>query len=145
MSLQVKKRPTCVWIISMIALVFGIATIRSGGSVLFSEEAARAAGNSVYFVVWFNFLAGFVYLIAGAGFFFMQRWSFYISGLIALTTLAVFSAFVAYILTGEAYEIRTVGAMVLRSVLWVMLTVASFRIFIRVVHQELLPTNSRRS
>jgi len=49
-----------------VAALFGLATIASGGTALFGGEAARAAvGNAVSFVLWFNFLAGFLYVIAG--------------------------------------------------------------------------------
>jgi hypothetical protein len=35
---------------------------------LFGTEATRAAaGNAVPFVLWFNFLAGFAYILAGLG------------------------------------------------------------------------------
>jgi len=55
-------------VITGFAVVFGFLTIKSGGAVLFVDGSSRqAAGNFVPFVVWFNFVAGFVYLIAGGG------------------------------------------------------------------------------
>jgi len=55
-------------VMSIIAVVFGLLTIKSGGMVLFTEgDAHQAAGNYVPFVLWFNFLAGFVYILAGIG------------------------------------------------------------------------------
>ena len=57
-----------IWmrVVSLIAIGFGLMTIREGGAVLFVDGAARqAAGHYVPFVLWFNFLAGFVYLVAG--------------------------------------------------------------------------------
>ena len=49
-----------VWIVSSIAIVFGLLTLKAGGSVLFIDGTAREeAGNYVPFVVWFNFSAGF--------------------------------------------------------------------------------------
>ncbi len=51
-----------------IGLVFGLLTIFSGGTALFGGEAARAAvGNAVPFVLWFNFIAGFFYVLAAWG------------------------------------------------------------------------------
>ena len=42
--------------------------------MLFGDAVARgSAGNYVPFVLWFNFLAGFAYKIAGAGFWRVQR------------------------------------------------------------------------
>ena len=62
-----------IWVVTVIAVVFGLLTIKSGGSVLFIDGIDREdAGNYVPFVLWFNFLTGFVYLFAGAGLF-MQK------------------------------------------------------------------------
>ena len=68
-----------IWIITVIAVVFGLLTIKSGGSVLFVGGIAREdAGNYVPFVLWFNFLAGFTYLLAGAGLFMRKHWAAWI-------------------------------------------------------------------
>jgi hypothetical protein len=55
-----------VRVAALIAAVFGAATVASGASVLFGEGAV-AAGNYVPFIVWFNFLAGFAYVLAALG------------------------------------------------------------------------------
>ncbi|HCF2751418.1 TPA: hypothetical protein NIB35_006709, partial [Pseudomonas aeruginosa] len=56
------------WLISLLAIGFGLLTLREGGAVLFVDGAARqAAGHYVPFVLWFNFLAGFAYIVAGVG------------------------------------------------------------------------------
>jgi hypothetical protein len=99
---------------------FGILTVLSGGRVLFGGEAARAAvGNAVTFVLWFNFTAGFIYVIAGIGLFLWRRWAAPLSAAIAISTLVVFVAFGWHVATGGAFEMRTVGAMTLRSGFWV--------------------------
>ena len=50
-----------LWSVAAVAVVFGALTILSGGTVLFGGDAAReAAGKVVPFVLWFNFLSGFV-------------------------------------------------------------------------------------
>ncbi|SDX98525.1 hypothetical protein SAMN05444358_1294, partial [Ruegeria halocynthiae] len=44
--------------------LFSLLTIFSGGTALFGGATAKAAvGDAVPFVLWFNFLAGFVYLL----------------------------------------------------------------------------------
>ena len=59
-----KQRSVWVRVISLVAVGFGLLTIKEGGTVLFGGEAARAsAGNYVPFVLWFNFVAGFAYVI----------------------------------------------------------------------------------
>jgi hypothetical protein len=76
-----------LWIVTIIAVVFGLLTIKSGGSVLFVDGIAREdAGNYVPFVLWFNFLAGFAYLLAGVGLFMQKHWAVWISIVIVATT-----------------------------------------------------------
>lgn len=110
--------------IASIAVLFGIMTIKSGGQVLFGNESYRvAAGNYVPFVLWFNFLTGFIYLVAGVGIALRKPWSTWLSLSIAAATLLVFSAFGVHIFTGGTYEAQTVAAMTLRSIVWVVISV----------------------
>ena len=58
------------------AIVFGAVTIFSGGLALFGGIQAQAElGNAVAFVLWFNFLAGFAYVLTGAGLWQGRRWA----------------------------------------------------------------------
>jgi hypothetical protein len=101
------------------ALLFGLLTIASGGNALFGGAAAReAAGAYVPFVLWFNFLAGFAYVAAAGGLWLGRRWAAGLALAIAGATLLVFAAFGVHVLNGGAYETRTVGAMTLRSLVW---------------------------
>ena len=105
--------------VALLAGAFGLATIVSGGRVIFGPDSARAAaGHYVPFVVWFNFLAGFAYVAAAAGIALARRWSALLSTGIAVATAIVFLAFGGHVLTGGAFEPRTVGAMVLRTAAW---------------------------
>lgn len=106
-----------------VAVSFGVLTILSGGRVLFGHEATRAAmGNTVPFVLWFNFLAGFAYLVAGIGLFLRHRPAVLVSIGILGTTFLVMLAFGVHVLQGGAYEMRTVGAMILRTVVWAIIS-----------------------
>lgn len=114
-------------VVAVFAVLFGALTLISGGSVLFNAEARQAAGNVVPFVVWYNFLAGFVYIVAGIGLWFLRRWSIWLSFLIAGATLAIFAAFGGHILSSGAYELRTVAAMGLRSAVWLVIAAIAYR------------------
>lgn len=106
-----------------VAFVFGILTIFSGGSVLFGGEETRTAmGNTVPFVLWFNFLAGFVYVITAISLFLRTRLALWLSISILIATFLVALAFSAYIFNAGAYEIRTIGAMTLRTVIWAIIS-----------------------
>lgn len=107
--------------------LFGLMTIREGGAVLFGDDAARAAaGNFVPFVLWFNFLAGFAYVTAGIGLWIRRAGAVYLACGITLATLIVFAGFGWYVLTGGAYETRTVVAMTLRSAIWLAITATAW-------------------
>jgi hypothetical protein len=119
-------------VVAVIAVAFGLLTIKSGGSVLFVDGIAREeAGNYVPFVLWFNFLAGFTYLLAGAGLFMKKRWAAGLSIVIAATTLIVFALFGLHILNEGMYEVRTVVAMSVRTLVWVLIAMFAYRNIIR--------------
>lgn len=116
------KRPLWLWLVVIIAVGFGVLTIKSGGAVLFTDgEAHQAAGDYVGFVLWFNFYAGFAYIMAGLGLWLRKNWATTLAIAIAVTTLLVFAAFGIHVLMGGNYEVRTVVAMSLRSVIWIVI------------------------
>ena len=119
-----KQSTTGPRIVAGFALVFGILTIVSGGQVLFGgPEAQAAAGNAVDFVLWFNFLSGFAYVAAAIGIAMRKDWARRLSVGLAVAIVAVFALFGWHIFTGGAYEMRTLGAMVLRSAVWIGIAV----------------------
>ena len=83
------------------------------------------------FVVWFNFLAGFTYVTAGVGLWLGRRWSAWLAIVIAATTALVFTALGIHIATGGAFEVRTVAAMTLRTVLWAAVAMFAGRRLLR--------------
>lgn len=122
------KRPVYIWILAAVAIAFGALTIKSGGAVLFFDGQARtAAGNYVPFVLWFNFLAGFAYILAGIGLLQRKAGAATLAIGIAVATVAVFAAFGLYVVNGGAFEIRTVIAMSIRSVVWLTIAFFSWR------------------
>ena len=125
-------RGVSIWVISLIAVGFGLLTIKEGGTILFGNAAARAAaGNYVPFVLWFNFLAGFAYVIAGIGLWRQQRWAAWLAAAIAVATALTFAAFGAHVASGGAYEQRTVIAMSLRTLVWTAIAVLAYRRLLR--------------
>ena len=111
------------------AVIFGAATIREGSAVLLgNEQAVQAAGNYVPFVLWFNTLAGFAYVAAGIGLWLHKRWGAGLAVAIAAATLAVSAAFGAHVAGGGAYELRTVVAMSLRSIIWLGIALVAWRL-----------------
>lgn len=127
-----RSRPVWIRVVGVIGVLFGLMTIREGGAVLFVDGPARiAAGNYVPFVLWFNFLAGFAYMVAGVGLVFARSWAARLAIVIAAATLGVFVAFAAFIVSGGAFEMRTVVAMTLRSVIWCSIAALSWRVLVK--------------
>lgn len=106
-------------ILAVLAVVFGALTLFSGGRALFGGAQAQAAvGNAVGFVLWFNFLAGFAYVLTGAGLWASRHWAVSAAGMLALATGLVALAFGVHVVTGGVYEMRTVGALSVRLAFW---------------------------
>jgi hypothetical protein len=111
-----------------VAVGFGLLTILSGGSALFGgPAAAAAAGDAIPFVLWFNFLSGFIYVLAGMGIAMGRRWAVMLSKGLAASIAAVFALFGLYVAFGAAFEMRTVGAMSLRLLVWVAVAAVATR------------------
>src|SRR5512145_3132079 len=92
------------------AIVFGALTVLTGSRALFGSLESRADfGNAVPFVLWFNFLAGFVYIVSGAGLLLCRHWAVYTSLFVAVSTILVFVAFGVHVIGGGAFERRTIG------------------------------------
>ena len=120
MSLSKNLEMIILGVVSVLAIAFGIMTVKSGSFALFGGVAGKQfAGKYIPFVLWFNFIAGFFYIIAGVGLFLRKQWSKTIAKFLALLTILVFIVFGVYVATGVDYEVRTVGAMLIRSFFWV--------------------------
>lgn len=129
MSTHFNRRPIWGLVAAVVAVAFGALTLISGGLALFGPAPARTAvGNAVPFVLWFNFLSGFFYVLAGFGLFLWLRWGAQLSALIAIATLVVFTAFGWYVASGGSFEMRTVGAMFLRSGVWIAIAIPACRV-----------------
>ncbi len=115
-----KSAPLGIWIAAGLAIAFGALTLISGGRALFGGAAAvAAAGDAVPFVLWFNFLSGFVYILAGIGIALRKAWSRSLAIALAVAIVGVFMLFAWHVFQGGAYEMRTVGAMILRAAVWI--------------------------
>ncbi len=126
-----KIRPSKTWPLRTaagVAVVFGVLTILSGGRVLLGGAAAQAAGDAVLFVLWFNFLSGFVYVLAGVGIAMRQCWAAMLAIALTAAIAVVFALFGLHVLQGGAFEMRTVSAMSLRLVVWAAIAAVVARI-----------------
>ena len=57
--------PAKIKYLTYFAIGFGALTIFSGGQNLFNANVIRTQGNIIPVVLWFNFMAGFLYILTG--------------------------------------------------------------------------------
>jgi len=120
-EVPVEKLGMRLRILGVVAIVFGVLTIKEGSAVLFFDgEARAAAGSYVPFVLMFNTFAGAFYVAAGAGILLRKRWAGHLAVFLAVTTGLVFAGLGVAIFLGTAYESRTIGAMTLRTLFWMV-------------------------
>ncbi len=111
-------KPGVIKLAAFVSLILGLATVFAGGSVIFDLFGMRERqGNYVLFVVWANFICGFLYIISSFGFFKFKKWTVRVLGLAVVILLVTFSGLVIWILKGNIYETKTVAAMSFRTVI----------------------------
>ncbi|MDR6758627.1 hypothetical protein J2Y48_003935 [Mycoplana sp. BE70] len=116
-------RPLSHSISAGVAVIFGLVTVLSGGRALFGDANMGAV---VPFVLWFNCVAGFVYVLTGFALWRGAGWAFALSIGVAVATALAFAAFLWHVWRGGPYELRTAVAMVLRFAVWsAIVTVAA--------------------
>lgn len=113
-------------IISVFLFLFGLITIFMGGSVIFDLFGIRVKeGNYVLFVVWANFICGFIYLATVYGFLKNKKWSAILMWIATLVLIITFVAFFIHIHSGGAYEKKTIYAMTFRTTITLAIAIAS--------------------
>lgn len=117
-------RPLSLAIAAIVAVVFGLLSIASGGKALFG---GAEMGAVVPYVLWFNFLAGFAYVLAGIGLWLGSRWAPMLALAVALATAGVFLAFLLHVWRGGPWMGRTMGAMGLRTGVWAVIAAIALR------------------
>ncbi|MDT8446457.1 MAG: hypothetical protein RRB13_06120 [bacterium] len=117
-KMPIQKKFTFKKAFAAFVIIFGLLTLKSGGSVLLFEESALAAGHYIPFIVWLNVLAVPFYLVAGLALWRNKGCTANL-GLVLLTVYLLADGYLFFhILNGGLFEMRTVGAMFLRTLLW---------------------------
>lgn len=107
-----------VKIAAIVSAFFGLLTVFAGGSVILGLFGMREKeGNYVLFIVWANFICGFLYLIASYGFFKRKNWTASIIGSTVWILVAAIIVLFFWIVNGELYENKTITAMIFRILL----------------------------
>lgn len=113
-----KFQKKSVWIGSVI-FIFGLMTILAGGRSLFTESGIATRGNIVPLVLWFNFIAGFFYLLTSISVFKMKICVKKLSVTLAVSNTLVLAYLLNHIFQGQLYEYKTLIAMIFRTLFWI--------------------------
>lgn len=112
--------------------LLGMLTVFAGGSVLFDLlDMRKREGNYILYIVWANFICGFIYLIAAYGILKKQRWAAYLLFLASALLLLVFSELIIHINRGGLYETKTVYAMSFRTAATILFSILSYLILVK--------------
>lgn len=110
----------------VVAILFGIATVVSGGNAILDLHGIQESREKIVpFVLYFNFLAGFAYIITGVGLILRSRWAPAFAVAVAIATVIVFAGFGVRIFQGGAYEMRTLIAMSVRTAFWCSVSIVA--------------------
>ena len=108
-------KKTISYSIAFLLAAFGLLTLFLSASVIFDLFGISAKeGNYVLFIVWANFISGFIYLVASYGFIKNKKWTTTILGISALILINAFIGFIIYIYADGVHETKTIGAMIFR-------------------------------
>ncbi|WP_380752128.1 hypothetical protein [Salinimicrobium flavum] len=115
------------YLLSLVAVIFGLVTIFASSSVLFGySDVLEKEGNFPSFILWVNLLTGPLYLLAAAGLFYSKRWTLPVLTGILLLLIVNLGFLILLITTGQDYELETLGAIAVRIALTSVLTFFAF-------------------
>ena len=118
------------YIIVTVLGAFATLTLFLSSSIIFDLFGIREQeGNYVLFVVWANFICGFLYLLAAYGYLKNKNWSILFLSASATILIMAFIGLLFHIKDGGLYEKKTIGALILRITMTIIFDV--FMYFIK--------------
>ncbi|MBK8613516.1 MAG: hypothetical protein IPN85_08465 [Flavobacteriales bacterium] len=111
-----KTPPILRTILATVLLLFGVLTLFLSTSVIFDLFGIREReGNYVPVVVWANFIASILYVLAAVGLLAQKRWPPTLLLTVVLVLVAAGIAFGWHVLSGGLHEQKTIGALTFRT------------------------------
>ncbi len=116
-----------IYIISIVLLSFGLLTLFLSSSIIFDLFEIRAKeGHYVLFIVWANFICSILYLFSAYGLIKYRQWITKTLSIASTILILAFIGLLLHIKGGGAYEVKTIGAMILRITITLLLTIISY-------------------
>ncbi len=108
-------------------IAFGLMTLYLSGSVIFDLFDMRAKqGNYVSFVIWANFICGFLYLLGGYGLLKQKPWSIVLFRYALMLLVITYMAFIIYVEKGGVHKTDTFKALAVRTGITIIAFLTSF-------------------
>jgi len=115
------------YLLASILAVFGMLTLFLSSSVILDLFGIRAKeGNYVLFVVWANFVSSLLYLLAAYGFIKYSKKTVLFLGFSGIILILAFIGLIFHINAGGIYETRTLGAMIFRITITLVLAALAY-------------------
>lgn len=117
-----KQKKINFWL-ALVFIIFGVITVISGGRSLFTVAGFNSRGQIVPVVLWYNFVAGFFYIIVGISTFKLKSCAKKVSAILAISSIIVLIYLINYIFQGGIYENKTLFAMSFRTIFWTIFAI----------------------
>ena len=112
------KGPIRRYVFAAVLLLFGALTLFLSTSVIFDLFGVRAReGNYVLVVVWANFIASILYVLAAVGVIAQRRWPAKVLFAAVVVLVGAAIVFAWHVYSGGPYEQKTIGALAFRTLL----------------------------
>ena len=106
--------------------IFGLITLYLSGSVIFDLFGMREKqGDYVLFVIFANFICGFLYIIGSLGLLKQKAWTKKVFLYALIILLLTFFSFIIYVKTGGIHKTDTFRALALRTTFTMIALLAS--------------------
>ncbi len=117
------KKNIFTYVMAIVLIAFALLTLFLSSAVIFDWFGIRAEqGNYVLFIVWANFICSILYLLSAFGVLKNSKWSLKsMSIALAILIIALITLFI-HITIGGLYEIKTVGAILFRTIVTLVFT-----------------------
>lgn len=112
------KAPILRYVLASVLLLFGALTLFLSTSVIFDLFGVRAReGHYVLVVVWANFFASILYVLAAVGVIAQRRWPAKVLLVAVVVLVGAAVVFAWHVYSGGLYEQKTIGALAFRTLL----------------------------
>jgi len=125
-------KKTLPYLLASVLATFGLLTLFLSSSVVFDLFGIRAKeGNYVLFVVWANFISSLLYLVAVYGIIKNKKWTVPVLGASAIILILASTGLIFHIKAGGLYEVKTIGAIIFRTLLTFVFLILSYFLIYR--------------